>query len=128
VGKEEIIGLMTALRQYGERDLDAELAGWKTDVETIVSSVAGIAGVAARVRFPQPSGRTVPHAVVSVNQAEAGLHANDVINALQDGDPSIVVFEHSGDEGTIVFMPEALKAGEAQVIANRLKEIFKGRA
>jgi hypothetical protein len=63
-----------------------------------------------------------------VNQAEAGLHANDVINALQDGDPSIVVFEHSGDEGTIVFMPEALKAGEAQVIANRLKEIFKGRA
>lgn len=125
VGKEEIVGLMAALRSYAHRDFDAELAGWKFDMEAIVSAAQGFAGVHAQVRFPQAGGKLVPHAVVSIDSQTAGMCANAVINALQDGEPSIFVFEHSGDVGKIVFMPEGLNPGEAQIVAGRLRAILK---
>jgi len=127
VGKEEIAGLMTALLMYPDRDFQAELDGWRRDMECIAAA-ATAAGVAASVRFPQDSGRTVPQAVIGVDAASAGMTANDVINALQEGEPRIFVFEQLGDQGTIVFMPEALKAGDADLIATRLRRILEQRS
>ena len=125
VGKEEIAGLLTALLEYPNRDFDAEQSRWKRDMECIAAA-ASVPGSTARVRFPQEDGRTVPHAVVTIDESRTGISANVVINALQDGDPPIFVFERLGDDGTIVFMPEALKDGEAQIVARRLKEILEG--
>ncbi len=124
VGKEEIAGLITALRLYATRDIEAELAGWKADMTRIVSAVADLPGVEAFVRFPQANGRQSPHAVVSIDRAIAGMDANAVINALQDGEPRIFMFEHSADAGTIVFMPEGLRPGEAEIVGQRLREIL----
>ncbi len=127
VGKEEIVGLITALRLYASRDLESELAGWQADMARIVSAVAGLPGVQAFVRFPQSNGRRSPHAVVSINAAIRGMDANAVINALQDGEPRVFVFEHSADAGTIVFMPEGLRPGEAEIVGQRLHEILTTR-
>jgi hypothetical protein len=52
------------------------------------------------------------------------MDANAVINALQDGEPRIFMFEHSADAGTIVFMPEGLRPGEAEIVGQRLREIL----
>jgi L-seryl-tRNA(Ser) seleniumtransferase len=125
VGKEEIIGLMVALRRYSERDRDAELRQWHSDVECIASSVQGLPGVSAHVRFPQPNGREVPHAVIRVDAALARITANAAVNELQEGAPPIYVFEHGADTGTIVCMPEALNSGEAVIIGRRLREILR---
>ncbi|MEO8128296.1 MAG: aminotransferase class V-fold PLP-dependent enzyme [Bryobacteraceae bacterium] len=125
VGKEEIAGLITALRLYASRDLESELAGWKADMDGIVSAVTGLPGVEAYVRFPQSNGRLSPHAVVSIDLTSAGMDANAVINALQDGEPRIFVFEHSADEGKVVFMPEGLRPGEAEIVGRRLREILQ---
>jgi D-glucosaminate-6-phosphate ammonia-lyase len=127
VGKEEIVGLLTALRLYAERDTGAELRQWRADMECIVSALQNIAGVTAQVRFPQPGGREVPHAVIAINPAEAGIDANAVVNALADGDPPIDVFEHGGDAGILVCMPEALNTGEATIIGTRLRKILTRR-
>lgn len=124
VGKEEIIGLITALRNYSKRDFAAELRTWKSDMESIVAGLEDIPGVHACLRFPQPGGRKIPHAVISIDATVTGLTANRAIVALQDGDPSISVFERFGDEGTIVIMPESLLPGEAKIIVTRLREIF----
>lgn len=123
-GKEEIIGLLTALRRYPHRDFETELARWKSDMQCIVAAVAGVPGVSAYVRFPQPSGRQVPHAVLSIDAAIAGMNANAATNALQEGNPPIFVFERGADAGTIVFMPEGLKPGEAAIVTRRLREIL----
>jgi L-seryl-tRNA(Ser) seleniumtransferase len=122
-GKEEIAGLITALQLYSQRDLKVERRQWLSDVDTLVSEIQGCPGVTARVVHPQPDGHEVPHAWITV-ESNAGLSANAIIRALQEGDPSISVFERFADSETIVIMPEALLAGEAQVIARRLKEIF----
>lgn len=124
VGKEEIAGLVAALRMYANRDAEAELRQWNADVEEIASAVTGIAGVEARIQFPQPGGRQVPHAVVHIDARAAGQSAADVINALQAGNPRVYVFEQGAEEGLIRFMPEALREGEAAMVAGRLREIL----
>jgi D-glucosaminate-6-phosphate ammonia-lyase len=124
VGKEEIAGLITALRLYASRAIESELAGWKADMARIVSAVTGLPGVEAFVRFPQANGRQSPHAVVSIDRTIGGMDANAVINALQDGEPRIFVFEHSADAGKVVFMPEGLRPGEAEIAGRRLREIL----
>jgi D-glucosaminate-6-phosphate ammonia-lyase len=124
VGKEEIAGLLAALLRYSHRDFDAELSVWKRDMECIAAAV-NAPGVKASVRFPQANGRAIPHAVVSIDEAQAGISANGVINALQEGEPRIFAFEHLGGEGTVVFMPEGLGPGEAAVVARRLREILE---
>ena len=125
VGKEEIAGLIAALLEYPNRDFDAERSRWAADMECIMAAAKVIPGVTARVRSPSEDGRAVPHALVMLNESQTGIGANAVINALQDGDPPIFVFERLADDGTIVFMPEALRNGEAQIVARRLKEVLE---
>jgi len=127
VGKEEIVGLITALQLYSQRDLEAERRIWMNGMETVISEIRTLAGVTTRVVYPQPNGRDVPHAWITIEPKLAGMNANAVIRALQEGDPPICVFERLADSGTIVIMPEALSAGEAQIVARRLKQILTSR-
>lgn len=119
-GKEEVVGLLTALQLYARRDFAAERQVWLADVERIVSAARGVAGVNAQVREPQAGGRKAPQAVITIDAAVVGKTAHELINALQEGDPPICVFEKLAAEGTIVFLPEALRPGDAEQIARRL--------
>jgi L-seryl-tRNA(Ser) seleniumtransferase len=126
VGKEEIVGLMTALELYQYRDFSAELSRWTADVGHIVSSVRAVPGIAPRVQYPQPNGREVPSAVILIDTRTGVRDAHTVINALQEGDPPICVFEKYAGSGEIVIFPEALRPGEAEIIARRLREVLQG--
>jgi D-glucosaminate-6-phosphate ammonia-lyase len=125
VGKEEIAGLIAALKLYPRRDFSAELKQWTVDMELVVSHLAGIPGVSARIVFPQPNGRPVPNVYIQVEAHTTVMDANRVINTLQESNPPICVFEKHANSGTIVVMPEALQPGEAAIIGSRLQEIFR---
>src|SRR6185503_4016389 len=75
VGKEEIVGLLTALQLYLNRDFETERRLWMNDMETIVSQVRDLPGVESRVIFPQPNGREVPHAVLTIDSKVAPTNA-----------------------------------------------------
>jgi L-seryl-tRNA(Ser) seleniumtransferase len=124
VGKEEIVGLVTALELYQARDFAAERARWTGDMECIAAGVRDLPGVSARLQYPQPNGREVPSAIVTIDAATAGANAHAVINALQSGDPPICVFEKLAGSGEIVVFPEALRPGDAAIIARRLREVL----
>jgi L-seryl-tRNA(Ser) seleniumtransferase len=124
VGKEEIVGLITALKLYAHRDFDAELRQWTADMQTVASALDGIPGVDASVLFPQPNGRPVPNVHIRIAPNAAKTSACEVINKLQEGTPPICVFEKLATSGTIVIMPEALQPGEATTIASRLRQIL----
>jgi L-seryl-tRNA(Ser) seleniumtransferase len=128
VGKEEIAGLVAALELYQHRDIAAERARWTADMECVASGVRGIPGVSSRVVYPQPNGREVPSASVIIDASVAGVSANDAINELQAGDPPICVFEKHADSGEIVILPEALRSGEAAIIAQRLRQALERKA
>jgi len=124
VGKEEIVGLLTALELYQSRDFVAERARWTSELECVIAAVRGIPGISPRLLYPQRNGREVPSAIVNIDAAVAGTDARAVINALQEGDPPICVFEKFADGGEIVILPEALRPGDAAIIARRLREVL----
>ena len=124
VGKEEIAGLLVALRLYAKRDFAAELTVWMDDMQCIVSAASALLGVRAQLRFPQPSGRRIPHAVLHIDPAVARRSATQLIVDLQEGSPAIYVFEREAREGVVVFMPEALSPGQSEIIAGRLQAIL----
>jgi D-glucosaminate-6-phosphate ammonia-lyase len=126
VGKEEIAGLITALELYQSRDFQAERARWTSDMDCVVAGVRDLPGVSARVQYPQANGREVPSAVVKIDSAVAAISAHGVINALQEGEPPICVFEKFAGSGEIVVFPEALRPGEAGTIARRLRAVLEG--
>ena len=126
VGKEEIVGLVTALELYQTRDFTAERARWTADMECVAAGVRDLPGVSARLQYPQHNGREVPSAVIRIDAAVASTNAHAVINALQSGDPPICVFEKLAGSGEIVVFPEALRPGDAAIIARRLREVLEG--
>jgi D-glucosaminate-6-phosphate ammonia-lyase len=127
VGKEEIIGLITALKLYPLRNVEAELQQWMSQMESIASALEGIPGVQAAVVFPQANGRPVPNVHIRIDPATTKIDACEVTNKLQEGNPPICVFEKLAASGTVVIMPEALQPGDASVIASCLKAFFKLR-
>ena len=94
-------------------------------MELIAAGVRGIPGVSARLQYPQANGREVPSAIVKIDAAVAGTDAHAVINALQEGEPPVCVFEKFASTGEIVFFPEALRSGEAGIVARLLREILE---
>ena len=60
VGKEEVVGLMTAVELYVNKDHDAEWSDWERQVSFIASAVSGIRGVHAEQFVPEIANR-VPH-------------------------------------------------------------------
>ena len=124
VGKEEIIGLLTALGHYHRRDFIAELEGWKQRIHQIVKGLETVKGLKARYVFPDQSGRPVPAAHVHVDENSPGSGAHHLINELQSGDPIISVYETFASNGLIVMFPEALKDVEPEIIVRRFREIL----
>jgi D-glucosaminate-6-phosphate ammonia-lyase len=124
VGKEEIGGLLTALELYETRDFQGEREQWNADMQCIAAAVRDLPGASASVVYPQANGRELPSAVIRVDAAVSGIDAHGVINALQEGDPPICVFEKFAGEGQIVVFPEALRPGEAAIIGRRLRDIL----
>jgi L-seryl-tRNA(Ser) seleniumtransferase len=122
--KEEIVGLLTALQLYQERDLENELRTWSIRIQLIVKGLAGLDGVAATFVYPGGGGRPVPEAHIQVDSQVTGMTAWEIINELQNGNPIIAVYESFAASGLLVVFPEALRDDEPEIIVQRLKSIL----
>ena len=124
VGKEEIVGLLTALQIYPNRDFERELNTWALRIREIVDGLDAVKGVKASYIFPTETGRPVPAAHIWIDRAATGLSAEDVINQLEAGDPIIAAYENMAYRDFIVIFPEALRDGDPGVIVRRISEIL----
>ncbi|MEX1018443.1 MAG: aminotransferase class V-fold PLP-dependent enzyme [Litorilinea sp.] len=123
VGKEELVGLMTAVKVYLEKDHE----GRASQDEEVVSGWCGtlnqINGVQAERAFPNEAGQPLPRAKVVIDAAKAGISRDEVVRQLREGTPSIAVSQ-AGDDG-IYLNPMTLGDGEDDIVLNRLAEILK---
>ncbi len=125
VCKEEIIGLITALELFVQRDHQAEWEEWRDKSQTIVETVRGIPGVNATVEKGNREGnldREGPQAVIRFDASWKGLSISEIRESLLRGDPPIYVghglLGYADKEINIA--PQTLKDGEEEVIAERL--------
>jgi D-glucosaminate-6-phosphate ammonia-lyase len=125
VGKEEIVGLVTALDLYLRRDHDADQEMWREQTGLIVQALAGIPNVSV-AELPSVSG-SIPAVRLTLNEKALGLTAYDVVNSLIEGDPRIVVAEGHAGRGVLGLNPMTLQPGEAEIVARRLTEVLTAR-
>ncbi len=126
VGKEELCGLVAALRAYVTRDFGAEAGRLGGYADEIVSGIGGLPGVTARRvdghAVPGAMGRPGPHVEVVVDAAAAGLSATDLVNRLQASDPMVCTWEGKAFQGQVRFYPDGLADGEAAEVVAAVRE------
>lgn len=124
VAREEIVGLITALDLYVRRDHDADMRRWSRECRIIVEAIAEIPGVAAAVEQDDWL-RPVPEISVAFTSEWRGRSAKQVVDALSNGDPPIMIEESRRDGEDLFVNPHGLMPGEAELIAERLLSVLE---
>jgi len=122
VGKEEMVGLYKAVELYIKRDHEARASQDDEVVAGWCSELNRINGVHAERSFPNEAGQPLPRALVHLDSSTLGLSRDAVVDALEEGSPSILVVK--GGEDGIYLNPMTLVDGEEEIVLNRLLEIL----
>ena len=116
VGKEEVMGLLTAVEVFLAKDEKEEYAEWHAQMEHIAQAAESINGVHAQV----VDAKQHPSVQITLDPS-CGKTAEQVNSELRAGAPSIV---NGGGADTVVFNPMTLMPGEEETIAKRLVEVL----
>lgn len=127
VSKEQIVGLVFALRRFVALDEEARMRRWRQMAEGMCARLAGVAGVRAEVALPTAGGRPlcIPRARVCLDEAALGRTVAQVEAALEAGRPAVAVFAQAR-EATIWLNPQHLEDGEEEVVVARLVQALAG--
>ena len=125
VNKEELLGMMVAVESYVKRDHAAEWKEWERRVKTIADSVGPVSSVKAETFVPQIS-NAVPHLRITWDEAALKITAKEATRKLLEGEPAIEL--RPGARHGIEVAVWMLQAGEAQIVAKRIREVLKGGA
>jgi L-seryl-tRNA(Ser) seleniumtransferase len=125
VGKEEMVGLLAAVKRY----LKLDHAGRASQDEEIVSgwctTLNRLSGVHAERSFPNEAGQPLPRAKVTFDAPKAGISRDEVVRRLASGTPAIMVAQ--GGEDSLFLNPMTLADGEEQIVLDRLVAILSAR-
>src|SRR5215217_1747432 len=80
VGREEVVGLLTALRRFAAGSDEADCARWSELLRVVAGHLDGLPGVA--VRHVVSKGRPVPQLRIDLDESALGFTAYDAVNRL----------------------------------------------
>lgn len=131
VGREEIMGMLTAVEMWFKRDHVAEMRKWNNWLNNIESRLENIPGVVTEIRQPHGRSNPSPDLMVSWDTSVIPLSGYDVENLLWEGNPRVAV---SGAGSFLPFPPNMqpnisinssqLEDGEEKIIAERVFEVL----
>ena len=97
VGKEEVCGLLAAVRRFVAVDYEAASREWESAISRWSDALVAVPGVTAQRAFPNEAGQPVPRLRIDIDPEVAGVTADDVLSRLWDGDPRIAVLRGHGE-------------------------------
>ncbi len=123
VGKEELAGMLAAVRYTLEQDEDAILESYEGMVQNWIEDLAGIPGITTERRFPSEAGQ--PHARTMIHFGpDAAKTRDQVVEELKSGDVWIEVSTRPEEPNVIGLNPQTLTPEEADIVSARLREIL----
>ena len=123
VGKEEMVGILAAVKWYLGLDHEARAAQHEKWVADWCAALNEISGVTAERSFPNGAGQPVPRAKVTLDVERLGITGDEVVQRLLDGDPAIAV---ALDSRTSFYLnPYTLQAGEEKIVQEQLVALLK---
>ena len=120
VGREEIVGLIVALRRFAAGSDEADLERMERLLDPIEAAVAGIPMV--RVTRQVSPRKPVPSLLIDLAGDCAGERAYAVVNRMLDGEPAIAVDQSHAEHGRIGVNPLGITEREAGIVGRRLRE------
>jgi D-glucosaminate-6-phosphate ammonia-lyase len=124
VGKEEIVGLVVALRRFLARDHAAERVEQERRLATILEAVTGMPGVHADQLDERHAPRAYPTGVIRIDERIVEQPVTAIINALIEGDPPVAVSQNLLHEKALCIVTALLKPGEEVIVAERLRAVL----
>jgi L-seryl-tRNA(Ser) seleniumtransferase len=125
--KEDIVGLIVALERYLQRDHAAEMARWEQQARFLIVKLGDFPGVEANYLFDPPE-HPSPRVELIFDAGESGVHAPELIRALEDGDPRVFLLEWNGPSArpnSALINVHTLQEGEEQLLANVLSAAIR---
>lgn len=123
VGREEVAGLVTALRQYVAGDDRVDAQRWQHMLDHIAEPLNDIPGL--NLHRHCSARQPIPQLWLELDEDTLGLSAYEAVGRLLNGHPRVAVGEQQGELGIIVINPLVLSQSDADVVREQLQRLFK---
>jgi uncharacterized pyridoxal phosphate-dependent enzyme len=131
VGKEEAMGMLTAVRAWYKRDHNAEQRQWLEWIRFIATALQDIPSLTSEVTMPDADlSNRAPTLAIRWDATKVGITGTELVEMLDRGTPRIFVL---GGEGTrpdktassIGIMPYMLQPGEYKIVAATISKYLR---
>lgn len=123
VTKEGILGFLTALEIFAQRDIKAEKQRLAEINIILVKGLESLPDTTVGT-VQDEAGRDIWRVELHLDEAALGFTANDLIQFLRAGDPVIVTRDHKANLGIIAIDPRPITPAEAALIVERVCAFF----
>jgi len=124
ISKEQVVGLVVALRRYVLRDHEKDMKRWTRMADEMVLQLNAIRHVTAKVT--RATGRVRPLCISRVEvrlDKELGVSVPELVNRLKEGNPAVVVLSVE-NETAFQINPQCLSESEPDLVVQRIKDIL----
>lgn len=118
VGKEEIVGLMTAVRLYIEQDHEKLLRSYEERVAQMMHELTGRSGLQARRSFPSEAGQPHARLEVTFDHSVLGISRDEILKLLMAQNPAVFLAA-SGEHGAFI-NPQTLDPDEDALVIDAI--------
>ena len=120
VSKEEIVGLVTALELFVKEDEDEETRRYTRMVQRVVDALSEVPGLDVSMVHDEYD-YLIPHALMRFTRGWSGPSRDDVVLAMERGDPPIYLHQH-GTPDELAVDPLNVLDDEIDVLIGRLRQ------
>ena len=121
VGKEELFGILAAVKWSLDQDEEANLARYENIVQSWIAALSELPGVSVERGFPSEAGQPMARALVTLGDG-AKLTAPALIDALWEQNPRIAV-NPIGENG-LALNPQTLEDGQDIIVAEAIRSLL----
>jgi D-glucosaminate-6-phosphate ammonia-lyase len=122
VGKEQIVGLLTALKLFVEEGDIGRHDRLLVVAQRLTEELAEIPGLSARI-IADPLQSGMPMVEVA-DESRAGLTTTELIRRLRRGSPGVEVNPWRPEQGLLLLSPACLAEDDPLIIGKRFKEVL----
>ncbi len=125
VGKEEIMGMLTAVEMWTRRDHKAEWNTWKDWLANIEAKVKPLPSVTTEYLMPEDLSNHAPRLLIKWDANTLNITGSELAKTLDEGTPRIQFNASSGTrpdhmESSITIMPYMMMPGDDKIVADAL--------